>query len=362
MIRYNVRSRYLVDVINDIKDRKIILAPYFQRKLVWRLAHKVDFIKTILLGYPFPEIFIARGAIDVLSMQSTSALVDGQQRMSTIKEFIEDRFAADDKKYSQLTPEEKAVFLKYEIAIIDLDLEQDNPQVIEIFKRLNRTFYALSLIEKLSTEFGSSEFMLTAKLLSGELREGPGAEDLIDPGRHEYDPNITPSFAEWAAKQEIHEYLKLVLESSVFTKYEVARQVHLMFTLNVMATGLDGYYARNDGATRYIDARADSFPERQGLLEMIEEAAGFFNRLRFRANSFWYAKSNTFTLLMTLCEYRSKLDKSVLIPLKTELTLFAENPPEDYALAAREGVNNRKERLVRATFVRGILTKIVGAP
>jgi uncharacterized protein with ParB-like and HNH nuclease domain len=185
MIRYNVRSRYLVDVINDIKDRKIILAPYFQRKLVWRLAHKVDFIKTILLGYPFPEIFIARGAIDVLSMQSTSALVDGQQRMSTIKEFIEDRFAADDKKYSQLTPEEKAVFLKYEIAIIDLDLEQDNPQVIEIFKRLNRTFYALSLIEKLSTEFGSSEFMLTAKLLSGELREGPGAEDLIDPGRHE---------------------------------------------------------------------------------------------------------------------------------------------------------------------------------
>lgn len=38
MIRYNVRSRYLVDVINDIRDKKIILAPFFQRKLVWRLA------------------------------------------------------------------------------------------------------------------------------------------------------------------------------------------------------------------------------------------------------------------------------------------------------------------------------------
>ena len=43
-----------------------------------------------------------------------------------------------------------------------------------------------------------------------------------------------------------------------------------------MATALDGYYARNEGATRYIDARADSFPEKQELLETIEKAADFF--------------------------------------------------------------------------------------
>ena len=50
MIPYNVRSRYLVDLINEVREGKLILAPYFQRKLVWRIAHKVDFIKTILLG------------------------------------------------------------------------------------------------------------------------------------------------------------------------------------------------------------------------------------------------------------------------------------------------------------------------
>src|ERR1700684_3934809 len=100
MIRYNVRSRYLVDLINEVREGKRTHAPYFQRKLVWRIAHKVDFIKTILLGYPFPEIFISRGAIDLQSMQSTSALVDGQQRMTTIREFIEDKFAVDSQKYS----------------------------------------------------------------------------------------------------------------------------------------------------------------------------------------------------------------------------------------------------------------------
>jgi hypothetical protein len=49
MIKYSVRSRQLIDIIGDIKRNKVILAPYFQRNLVWRLIHKQDFIKTILL-------------------------------------------------------------------------------------------------------------------------------------------------------------------------------------------------------------------------------------------------------------------------------------------------------------------------
>jgi hypothetical protein len=362
MIRYNVRSRYLVDVINDVKDRKLILAPYFQRKLVWRLAHKVDFIKTILLGYPFPEIFITRGNIDVTTMQTTSALVDGQQRVTTIKEYIEDKFIVDDRKYSGFSPTEKEAFLKYEIAIIELDLEQDDPQIIEIFKRLNRTFYALSAIEKLSTEYGSSEFMLTAKLLAGELKRDPEAEEIIDPGRHEYDPNITEAFMQWAGRQHITAYVRLVLESPIFTKYEISRQVHLMFTLNVMATNLDGYYNRNENATRQLEGRADSFSERQAIVDRIEAASAYFNRLRFRVDSFWYKKSNAFTLLITLCEFHEHLERVNHTALKSALTHFGDNPPADYALAAKEAVNNKRERTLRSRYVRDIVTRAGGMP
>jgi hypothetical protein len=351
MIRYNVRSRYLVDLINEVKEGKLILAPYFQRKLVWRIAHKVDFIKTILLGYPFPEIFISRGSIDLESMQSTSALVDGQQRMTTIKEFIEDKFPVEGHRYSELTPIEKEALLKYEIAIIDLDLQQDDPQIIEIFKRLNRTFYALSMIEKLSTEYGSSEFMLVAKLLSGELKKDPDEEELIAPDRHEYDPNVTPAFTVWAGNQKISSYMHLLLESSIFTKYEISRQVHLMFSLNVMATLIDGYYNRNDSATRFLETRADDFPEKQRVVEQVERAAAIFNRFRFRTGSFWYGKSNAFTLLVTLGQLAERLNSLNFSVLKSALVDFAKNPPADYALAAKEGVNNRKERLTRATHV-----------
>ena len=355
MIDYKVRSRYLVDLINEVKDEKLILAPYFQRKLVWRIAHKVDFIKTILLGYPFPEIFISRGTIDLQSMQSTSALVDGQQRMSTIREFLDDKFAVDGRKYSQMSPSEKEAFLKYEIAIIDLDTQQDDPQIIELFKRLNRTFYALSMIEKLSTEYGSSEFMLTAKLLSGELKEEPESEEVIAPDRHEYDPNLTSTFTEWAGKQKISSYVNLVLETSIFSKYEISRQVHLMFTLNVMASIIDGYYNRNDSATRFLDSRADQFPEKQDLVKQIEAAAAMFSRFRFKSGSFWYGKSNAFTLLVSLAQKYPNLSGLDVAATRTRLAKFADTVPSDYSLAAKEAVNNKRERLLRAAYVKPMI-------
>ena len=359
MIRYNVRSRYLVDLINEIKANKLILSPYFQRKLVWRDAHKVDFIKTILMGFPFPEVFISRGTIDLQTMESTSSLVDGQQRMSSIKEFIDGKFLVDGKRFVDLTTSEKESFLKYEIAIIDLDLEQDDPKIIEIFKRLNRTFYALSTIEKLSTEYGSSEFMLTAKLLAGELKSDSNADEIIALDRHEYDPNITPEFTEWAGRQKVDSYFRLILESSIFTKYEISRQVHLMFTLNIMATLLDGFYNRNDGATRHLETRADDFPEKQAFINRIEKAASVFNKLRFRANSFWYAKSNAFSLIAVLCEFGDRLGSIDIAVLKQSLIAFAETTPGDYALAAREGVNNKRERVLRANHIRGIVEPLL---
>ena len=83
MIKYQVRSRDLLDISNDIKDGRLIISPYFLRNLVWRELHKKDFIETILKGYPFPQIFIARGSIDLETMSTTSCIVDGQQRIAT---------------------------------------------------------------------------------------------------------------------------------------------------------------------------------------------------------------------------------------------------------------------------------------
>ncbi|WP_341708926.1 DUF262 domain-containing protein, partial [Halopseudomonas sp.] len=84
MIDYRVRSVSLLNLFNEIRNGRLIPDAYFQRNLVWREVHKIDFIKTILLGLPFPQIFISKGKVDVETMSTVSCIVDGQQRTNAM--------------------------------------------------------------------------------------------------------------------------------------------------------------------------------------------------------------------------------------------------------------------------------------
>ena len=55
----------LLDAYNMMKDGSLILKPRFQRKLVWNNKHKENFIETILMKLPFPEIYLTDGEIEL---------------------------------------------------------------------------------------------------------------------------------------------------------------------------------------------------------------------------------------------------------------------------------------------------------
>jgi hypothetical protein len=65
-------------------------------------------------------------------------------------------------------------------------------------------------------------------------------------------------------------------------------------------------------------------------------------------------------LRIALMDDDARLQDVNYTQLKIKLNSFAENPPEEYALAAREGVNNNKERLFRAKYVRTIMDELLG--
>lgn len=70
------------EVINLYKDGEIDVHPDFQRFYRWDNEQKSNLIESILLGIPIPPIFVAQrqtGKWDV---------IDGQQRLSTIFEFV----------------------------------------------------------------------------------------------------------------------------------------------------------------------------------------------------------------------------------------------------------------------------------
>lgn len=372
--RYKVESRPIIDLARDVKTGRLILSPYFQRELVWRDVHKREFIDTILKGFPFPLIFISRGKIDVERMQATSLLVDGQQRLSTIMEFLDDRIDIGGKTFSEWDLDIRESFLKYEVPVIDLDFPEGDPRIKEVFRRLNRTLYSLTEIERLSMEYAASDFMLTAKLLARQVvrqsgvsrNSGTGQADnedeFSDLGYEDtisnIDPNIPPEFWSWISKIKLSNTHRLLLDSSVFSPYEISRQVHLMFSLNILATITDGgFYSRNERVREYLEEFSAAVPDRANIVEKIEFCCGLINRANFSTKSYWKTKANTFSLI--ICLYRN-IDYANSIPpafIKEKLEAFAKSIPPSYQLAAKEAVNRKRERTLRHSYLERVVIK-----
>lgn len=357
-VTYKIKSRTILDIFGDIQRKRLILSPHFQRNLVWRELHKTDFIETILEGYPFPQIFVAQGDIDIEQMAAKSCVVDGQQRLSTIKQFLEDELPVNGRRFSELSQSEKESFLKYDVAIIELEIRDSDPRLKEIFQRLNRTFYALSQIEKLSTEYASSEFMLVAKILADELFISEEIEEAYK--NLEFDPNITGKFLAWAKKQNCDAFHTFVFENGIFSSYETSRLVHLMFILNLMSTYIFGFYNRNDKVKEYLDMNSDHFQEKEQILEIFDECAHFYNSMRFHKDSIWRNKSNAFTLFILISSEIDAFNAIGAKKIADSLKNFEINVPPLYAIAAKEGVNNRKERLDRDRMLRAHLKAETG--
>jgi Protein of unknown function DUF262 len=353
MIDYRVRSVSLLNLVNDVKKGRLIPDAYFQRNLVWRDLHNKDFIKTILLGYPFPQIFISKGKIDVTSMSTISCIVDGQQRTNAIIKFIDNQYEVDGRYYSNLTEEEKSNFLKYEIAVIELDLENDDPKVQEIFQRINRTSNSLSIIEKMASEYSTAEYMLVAKLLADEIElEFEATQDDF-----REDPNIPKDFFVWAKKQKVNKFQSLITEKGIFTARDIARKVHLMHILNIMSTVLTDFFNRNEKTTSLLNDYGINFYDKEEIIHILEKTAEIILKLKLKQKSIWFNKSNSFSLIIALAKLKDKIDDLNLEKLKFNLEEFELELPGDFKLAATEGVNNKKEREIRNSYLLQIIEK-----
>src|SRR3712207_5743041 len=114
-MKTSATNRKIRSLIVSIRDETLIPRPDFQRRLVWTNKDKTRFLDTVLRNFPFPEIYVAAGAVDVDTGQGTELLVDGQQRITTLYQYFTGadtlRLGRDVKPYTELTPEEKARFL-----------------------------------------------------------------------------------------------------------------------------------------------------------------------------------------------------------------------------------------------------------
>lgn len=76
--------------LNERYANRIDYAPYFQRKYVWDSEKASYFIESIMLGTEIPPIVLFDDG-------TKNEVIDGRQRYETIKRFLENQFALDEK-------------------------------------------------------------------------------------------------------------------------------------------------------------------------------------------------------------------------------------------------------------------------
>lgn len=158
----------------DLYRRKLLnLEPPYQRRSVWNDEFKRYFIETVLLEYPAPAIFLH----EVMAPDGTArySVVDGKQRLTTVFEYAQGRFALDertvveraaDKYFEDLDEDLKLPFWRYQFSV-EFVPSTDEAVLTDVFNRINKNTAKLSRQElrhaKYSGDFASSaESMLEA--------------------------------------------------------------------------------------------------------------------------------------------------------------------------------------------------------
>ena len=78
-------SDWTVETLHSQIGKQIDLDPAFQRRNVWSTAAKSSFIESLFLGIPIPQILLSSRP----NLKSSFLVLDGKQRLLTIKEFID---------------------------------------------------------------------------------------------------------------------------------------------------------------------------------------------------------------------------------------------------------------------------------
>lgn len=132
------------------REGQLIVAAEFQRDNVWPTVAKAYLIDTILANRPIPPLFFQR-TVSPQTGRTAYSVVDGQQRLRAIFEFMENRFPLSEskkkpyyrKKFVELTDKERSEILNYDLTIEELSGYTD-ADIVDMFDRMNRYVVRLS--------------------------------------------------------------------------------------------------------------------------------------------------------------------------------------------------------------------------
>lgn len=329
-------NRRLRVLLTAIGNGSLLPQPEFQRRLVWINKDKIEFIKTVIEGYPFPEIYIAAGEVDTKTGEGAEMLVDGQQRITTLYQYFKGsadlRLPANLPAYNDLSQEEQVKFLEYKVVVRDLG-NMSIEQIKQVFQRINSTSYGLNAMEIHNARYG------------GEFKK----------------------FSENIAQLEFFD------EHRIFTSTDVKRMNDTMYCASLVATVMSTYFNRDSEVEAYLEMFNESLPRKDEIFTNFEVVLSFIERLNFPPKSRIYKKADFYTLFVELYKLLIESRVTLVIPrVRQELENFfsvvdlvgaghstSHMDAERYYKAALQASNDRSNRIARGEVVNKLLRNAI---
>ena len=173
-------------------ERGDIIIPFYQRKYVWKIEQASRLVESFLMGLPVPQVFLYVNEDDQLEV------IDGQQRLMSVKFFMEGYFGGEDdrgkrqvfklkglserseyngKTFKDLSPRDQRKLRNATLRAINIKQLKPslrNDSVFHIFERLNTGGTQLKPQEIRNAVYRGK---IVEEL--GRLNETPGWRDLL---------------------------------------------------------------------------------------------------------------------------------------------------------------------------------------
>jgi hypothetical protein len=325
------------------EDRKgsLLITPRYQRNPIWSLVQKCFLIDSILSDVPIPPIYLNVTSQKITGTRKTVyEVVDGQQRLRAILEFLNDKFALDPhtskiykvspvysklvgKRYSELADEQQEKIWNYPLAVQELR-EFTDQEIRDTFRRLN------SVVERLNKQ---------------ELRHS----------------QFFGEFAKLVAELTV---LPFWVKSKVVSREDVRRMRDAEFVSELIVILLDGIQDGQKTLDQYYASYDVEFPQKHrtktkftAALQDLEPLIPTINGTRFRKKADFYA------LFAAALEVNLKgMNFNQASAKLTAMSRSLEKPPDElsgvalrYYSTVIEGPNKLSKRKERTAMVRDIL-------
>lgn len=179
----NIEQHTIKWAVDLMRDGQLTVDNSFQRNYVWLQKHQIKLVETILLGFPIPEIYLWQRETDAKTGNTKHSIIDGQQRLGAILDFINEEFSLKSKildpenqkeqfsgkTFSELNDDYKSAIWKFKLSIrfVSESVERDN--IVRMFLRLNSTSMSLNPQELRNAGFDGLFLELAAELSENDF-------------------------------------------------------------------------------------------------------------------------------------------------------------------------------------------------